>query len=234
MKDSSPLASDYRPLAKALLISLAGKPPKTVAQLIRLKAIKSITTDKDVVKQVADELVESNQLTREDSRSPKYRLYQRPQPTVEELLEAKLAPIEKKLDRILAILSGQSDLSMELRRDLQGEPSKALPETLPEALPEALPEVLPEVTAGELLAAIDKVDKENNCHNLVPLPLLFSRLRKGLSKAQFHALLLSLFQDEKVDLQARSDRTSISPEEQALGIEDPYRGLLYYVGRKGH
>ena len=218
------MASDCSPLAKALLISLAGKPPKTIAQLIRLKAIKSITVDKALVKQVADELVEDEELTREDSRSPKYRLYERPQPTVEELLEARLAPIEKKLDRILAILSGGDE-----PRDLQDVSGQGLSPS-----PDVVSAELPEVTANELLAVIDSVDKEHNCHNLVPLPLLYSLFSKRLSKAQFHALLRSLVQEEKVDLQARSDRTSISPEEEALGIEDPYRGLLYYVGRKGH
>ena len=59
---------------------------------------------------------------------------------------------------------------------------------------------------------VGKVDAEHNCHNLVPL--------------------LAMAEVELVDLQARSDRTSLSPDELAKSIEDPYRKILYSVGRK--
>ncbi len=188
---------DRKSLQRALLQVLVGKTAKTIAQLLRLKAIKQLKVDKSLLADVADELVAAGKLSRVDGRSVKYGIYE---PTVEELLEARLRPIEEKLDKILGLLADKT-------------PGPAVP-------------------AVEILQAILEIDGQHNCHNLVPLPLLFERFSSRLSLARFHQLLLKLAEDEMVDLQARSDRSALAANEISVGIEDPFRGLLYYVGRK--
>ena len=191
---------DSGKLAKTLLKVLIGKQAKTIGQISRLKAIKCFTADIDLLRQLVDELVEKNELTKIDAPRPKYCIYERPQPSLEEVLVSRLATIEGKLDKILALLASKNQRA--------------------------------ELSAQELFLMVGKVDAEHNCHNLVPLPLLYAQCKNRVSIEQFHQLLLAMAEDEQVDLQARSDRASLSPDDLAKGIEDPYRGLLYYVGRK--
>ena len=191
---------DSGKLAKTLLKVLLGKQAKTIGQISRLKAIKCFAADKDLLQQIVDGLVEKNELTKIDAPRPKYCIYEQPQPSLAEVFETRLATIEGKLDKILALLSSNN---------------------------EAL-----DLSAQELYLMVGKVDEEHNCHNLVPLPLLYGHCKNRVSIEQFHQLLLAMAAIERVDLQARSDRSSLSPDDLAIGIEDPYRGLLYYVGRK--
>jgi len=84
----------------------------------------------------------------------------------------------------------------------------------------------------DLLQALARVDERRNCHNLVPLPWLFAELEGRLSLAAFQALVRSMARRELLDLQACNDPSLVGPQDRALAIEDPYRGLLFYAGSR--
>ncbi len=80
--------------------------------------------------------------------------------------------------------------------------------------------------ATRILAAVDELGR-GTYGGMVSLPELVARL--GLPPGQLEAPLRALARSGRLQLEPLSDPLSVPPEERALGLPDPVRGLLFYV-----
>lgn len=95
------------------------------------------------------------------------------------------------------------------------------------------PKVTLEAFRDKLLAAIERLDRELRQFGLVPVPRVRQVLAEVAAGADFDRLTLELAARREVQLVPHDHPASLSPEERAASIRDPWLGQLYYWFRRG-
>lgn len=95
------------------------------------------------------------------------------------------------------------------------------------------PKVTLEAFRDMLLAAIERLDRELRQFGLVPVPRVRQALAEVAAGADFDRLTLELAARREVQLVPHDHPASLSPEERAASIRDPWLGQLYYWFRRG-
>ncbi|WP_324715859.1 hypothetical protein U7230_10845 [Carboxydochorda subterranea] len=150
-----------------------------------------------------------------------------------EALEGRLSTVEARVQAMEALLGSASERMARLEALLgapSARPRAGAGETQPDSSP---PPLSLEAFRERLLATIDRLDRETRQFGLVPVPQVRKALAGVVDGEAFDRLVLELAARREVWLVPHDHPASLSPEQQAGSIRDPWLGQLYYWFRRG-
>ncbi len=85
-----------------------------------------------------------------------------------------------------------------------------------------------------LLELHDRLDREGSHQGMVPIHQLRDRMGGSLPRGQFDRWLIRLDTERVISLDKITNTRETSESQRAGSLQHPYRGLLFYVSRRGH